>query len=82
MKLERAGIADADIRRIDAGEIDGVAVGEAGDRTGEMRDVVEHERAGRLTRELNDRVGRGAELQGAAIDHSMSATADALIDLE
>ena len=82
MKLERAGITDADIGGIDAGEIDGVAIDETGDRTGEMRDLIEHERAGHLTRELNDRIRRCGELQAAAVDDGMTAIADALIDLE
>ena len=76
MNLERAGIANADIGRIDAREIDGVAIGETGDRTGEMRNVIEHKRAAAVSGEMHDRVRSGNELHLAAIDHGSSAADD------
>ena len=42
--LQRAGIADADIRGTDTDQVDGVAEGEAGHGAAEMRDVIELQR--------------------------------------
>ena len=50
-------------------QVDRVAEAKSGDRAGEMRGVVEHERTARRRGKLNIRIGRAAKLHRRAVDH-------------